>query len=114
MNGDMDKEKSCCIVDSWFSNARRMGLAALVSAVLGIFSVFLHYVLASVFGKNELASGIAMIMAFVFLAGFSVAFALWLILCLERRLRPSACERNFSKDGTRARMSSKSLPKTSS
>jgi len=86
----MNEEKSCCIVDSWFSDRRRMGLAALVSVILVTLSILLHYLVAPIFGKNELVSGVAMIMAFVFIAGFAVAFAIWLILCLERRLRPSA------------------------
>ena len=87
MNEDMNEEKSCCIVDSWFSNPRRMGLAALVSAVLGIFSTLLHNIIAPIFGKNDLASGVAMMMAFVFIAGFAVAFAIFLILQLEKRVR---------------------------
>lgn len=86
----MSEERSCCVIDSWFSNARRMGLAALVSFILATFSILLDYLVAPVFGKNDLASGTAMTMSFVFIAGFSVAFAVWLILCLERRLRPSA------------------------
>ena len=86
----MGEEKSYCIIDSWFSNRRRMGLAALVSFILATFSILLHYLVAPIFGKNELASGIAMMMSFVFIAGFAVAFAIWLILCLERRLRSSA------------------------
>jgi len=31
MNEDMNKEKSCCVIDSWFSNRRRMGLAVVES-----------------------------------------------------------------------------------
>ncbi len=87
MDRIVDKEKSCCILDSWFSNRRRMGLAALVSVILGVFSILLHSIIAPLFGKNELASGIAMMMAFVFIAGFAVAFAVFLILFLERSLK---------------------------
>jgi hypothetical protein len=34
-----------------------------------------------------LVSGVSMIMSFVFIAGFAVAFAIWLILSLERSLQ---------------------------
>lgn len=68
----MNEEKFCCVFDSWFSNARRMGLAALISALLGVVSLLLHYFIAPIFGKNDLAS---------------VAFALWLILSLEKKFR---------------------------
>lgn len=64
-----------------------MGLSALVSAVLGIFSILLHSIIAPIFGKNELAAGITMMMAFVFIAGFAVAFAVFLILQLEKSVR---------------------------
>ena len=64
-----------------------MGLAALVCAILGVFSILLHSIISPVFGKNELASGIAMIMAFVFISGFAVAFAVFLILSLEKKLK---------------------------
>jgi hypothetical protein len=83
----VSNEKSCCIIDSWFSDRRRMGLAALVSFILATFSILLHYLVAPIFGKNELVSGVAMIMSFVFIAGFAVAFAVWLILSLERSLK---------------------------
>jgi len=82
----VSEDKSCCIIDSWFSDRRRMGLAALVSAILGVFSVLLHYIIAPIFGKNGLASGVAMMMSFVFIAGFAVAFAVFLILQLEKRV----------------------------
>lgn len=64
-----------------------MGLAALVSAILGVFSILLHYIIAPIFGKNDLASGVAMMMSFVFIAGFAVAFAVFLILSLEKKFR---------------------------
>ncbi len=64
-----------------------MGLAALVSFILATFSILLHYLVAPIFGKNELVSGVAMIMSFVFIAGFAVAFAVFLILSLERSLK---------------------------
>lgn len=64
-----------------------MGLAALVSAVLGVFSILLHIIISPFFGKNDLVSGVAMIMAFVFISGFAVAFAVFLILWLEKKLK---------------------------
>ena len=83
----MNEERSCCIIDSWFSNARRMGLAAVVCSILAVFSILLHNLIAAIFGEQSFVSGITMIMAFVFLAGFSVAFAVFLILQLEKRVR---------------------------
>jgi hypothetical protein len=38
-------------------------------------------------GKNDLVVGITMMMAFVFIAGFSVALAVFLILFLEKNLK---------------------------
>jgi len=64
-----------------------MGLAALVSAVLGVFSILLNLIISPILGKNELITGVTMMMAFVFIAGFAVAFAVFLILYLERRLK---------------------------
>jgi len=83
----MDKEKSCCVLDSWFSDRRRMGLAALVSGVLAVFSILLNSIVSFFFGKNELIVGITMMMAFVFIAGFAVAVAVSLILYLEKKLK---------------------------
>jgi len=83
----MNNEKSGCIIDSWFSNAKRMGLAALVCAFLAIISFLPHSFLAFTYGKSSLVSGVSMIMSFVFIAGFAVAFAIFLILSVERRLR---------------------------
>ncbi len=64
-----------------------MGLAALVSAILAIFSILLHEVLSVFYSEQSFISGITMIMAFVFLAGFSVAFAVFVILYLENKLK---------------------------
>ena len=64
-----------------------MGLAALVCAILAVISILSHNFLAAVYGKSSLVSGVSMIMAFVFIAGFAVAFAVFLILQLERRVR---------------------------
>ncbi len=64
-----------------------MGLAALVCAVLAVISVIPHNFLAVVYGKSSLVSGVSMILSFVFIAGFAVAFAVFLILFLERRLK---------------------------
>jgi hypothetical protein len=83
----MTEEKPVCIIESWFSNRRRMGLAALVSFILATFSILLHYVVAPIFGESDLVSGVAMIMSFVFISGFAVAFAVWLILSLEKNLK---------------------------
>jgi len=83
----MNDKKYGCVVDSWFSNARRMGLAALVCFILAIMAILLHNLLSAIYGENDFVSGITMIMAFVFLAGFSVAFAVFLILQLEKRVR---------------------------
>lgn len=80
----MNEEKSCCVIDSWFSNLRRMGLAALVCVILAVFSILLHNFISAVFGEQSFVSGITMTMAFVFLAGFAVAFAVFLILWLEK------------------------------
>jgi hypothetical protein len=64
-----------------------MGLAALVSAILGIFSILLNLIISPILGKNDLVVGITMMMAFVFIAGFSVALAVFLILFLEKNLK---------------------------
>lgn len=64
-----------------------MGLAALVCVILATLSILLHVIISPFFGKNDLVSGIAMIMAFVFVSGFAVALAVWLILWLEKKLR---------------------------
>jgi len=66
-----------------------MGLTALVSGVLGIFSILLNCIVSFFFGKNEMIVGITMMMAFVFIAGFAVAVAVWLILYLEKNLKPA-------------------------
>jgi len=81
------EEKPCCIIDSWFSDRRRMGLTALVSGVLAVFSILLNSIVSFFFGKNELIVGITMMMAFVFIAGFAVAVAVSLILYLEKKLK---------------------------
>jgi len=83
----VNEEKSCCVIDSWFSNARRMGLAALVCFILAIIAILLHNLLSAFYGENDFVSGITMILAFVFLAGFSVALAVFLILRLENKVR---------------------------
>ena len=83
----MSKEKSCCVVDSWFSNVRRMGLAALVCIILAATSIVLHNLLSAVFDEQSFVAGITMITTFVFLAGFSVAFAVFLILQLEKSVK---------------------------
>lgn len=63
-----------------------MGLAAVVSVILAIFSILLHNVLSVFYGEQSFVSGVTMILAFVFLSGFAVAFAVWAILWLEKRL----------------------------
>lgn len=85
----MGKERFGCIVDSWFSDRRRMGLAALVSAILAVFSILLNFIISPILGKNDLVTGVTMMMAFVFIAGFSVAFAVFLVLCLEGKFKSS-------------------------
>lgn len=61
-----------------------MGLAALVCAILAVLSILPHSLLSALYGKSSIISGISMIMAFVFIAGFAVALAVWLILRLEK------------------------------
>jgi len=75
-----------------------MGLAALVSAVLGVFSILLNLIISPILGKNDLITGVTMMMAFVFIAGFSVALAVFLILWLEDiRMYPNLSNPNVSK-----------------
>ena len=83
----MSEERSCCVIDSWFSNARRMGLAAAVCFILAVISVLLHTLLSAFYNQQSFVAGITMILAFVFIAGFAVAFAIFLILQLEKRVR---------------------------
>ena len=83
----MNEEKNCCVIDSWFSNARRMGLAALVCIILAVVSILFHTLLSAFYNQQSFVVGITMIMTFVFLSGFSVAFAVFLILQLEKRIR---------------------------
>ena len=64
-----------------------MGLAALVCAILAVISVLFHTLLSTFYNQQSFPVGITMITAFVFIAGFAVAFAVFLILQLEKRVR---------------------------
>lgn len=76
-----------CVLDSWFSSRRRMGAAVVVCLVLAAVSVLLHNLLSALFGESHLLSAIPFTAAFIFIAGFAVAIAVWLILWLEGRFR---------------------------
>ena len=55
--------------------------------------------LSVVYGQNSIVTGISMIMAFVFIAGFSVAFAVFLILNLEKVKKSDVLPRRTSGSG---------------